>query len=201
MRTGRIQSLTCLGSPCRKGRERFHPQAPPQALFSHVVRPAQTLPQALVPEGRPTASLPWGVRAQQATGQLAGVWPGCGREPREVPGGSSLISPLCPQEGELLGAGLGPPQQHRAQGWDPKGCRAQQRGPQQAPPPCPLFDSGARALSIPWGGGCLGPGTSQQGDPMPRTRPGTGPQGERRRMGAKACQIAGQSGPNHSPCL
>lgn len=78
------------------------------------------------------APQPWA----QASGQHL-AW--CGKEPREVSVGSSMLGPPSPPKGELPRLGLvvsffGPPTKyHRAQHQAPKRYRAQQKGSQQAP--------------------------------------------------------------------
>lgn len=167
----------------------------PRACSLTSIGPAQTLSWVLVPEVRPTASWPWsrGVRAQQGTGQQSGVWLGFEKKP----------GPPSPQEGELSSGG---------RGWG-AGCLFLWECPHStghsvgtlkgySKPPVPPYSlnhgPGARALSAPWR---LLPqaSTSQQANPMPRTGPGTEPQDEGRRVGAKACKITGRSEPNHSP--
>lgn len=69
-------------------------------------------------------------------GPTCGIWPGRGKEPREVPVDSPLPGPPAPQEGELPRMGLVAsfldPQ--ITQGWDPKGCRVQQKRLPASPP-------------------------------------------------------------------
>lgn len=86
-----LPKVTCTEEALRGPIPRLRPKE--RSLTpSHPAQPSQ----ALVPEGRPTASLPRGVRAHTGTGQhLAWGWEGAQRGAR----GLLLVQPIIPTGG------------------------------------------------------------------------------------------------------
>lgn len=170
----------------KKRQSWFHSQASPRGPFPQTSLPPDPVLGA-GPRGK-ARSLPTlgsqGPAGAPADKRASGL--GVERSPERWLG--VLLARHLPVGGCALRAGLaassfGPssPLWPRAQGWDPKGHRSQERG--SSKPPVPLIHSimalGQGPCQSP--GGCgLRPEPSQQGHPMPRTGPGTEPQGERR---------------------
>lgn len=135
MRKPRLQVITCPKSHAQKKQSwdplpRLHSKA-------HSLTPihlAYPIPGAGA-RGKANNVLALGSRGPHGHRRTGSIWPGCGKEPRQVPAGSSLPAHQPHRRVSAPGWSWLPLSWtlQITQGWDPKGCRVQQKGSQQTP--------------------------------------------------------------------